>query len=342
MIFNSIQSNRYDLHLINPLKNSKRLIAQRQGLIVKLMIDGQCGCGDAAPLLPYSNESLTAIAWALEEIKIALKHNSNYTKDDLLNLFALYAQDVPALHFALDISLYDILAKKEKLSLATYINSSNLDQVFFSYLYNGEINSSFKTIKVKFGTSSIDDDVKLLNNLYRKYNQEVTFRIDANQAYDLNDFLDLTKKIKQFNIQYIEEPLSSLDIHNLKIIKDRCDIPIAIDEMIFDENYKELIESKLLDYIILKPSIYGGLKSVLELYDYIKKHNLKIILSSSLNSVIGNLADIHLASALRLSDDHGLNNHQLIREYENIAPYDKNDSVIMINQLKGLGVCLDG
>ena len=341
MIFNAIQSNRYDIDLINPLKNSQRLIKQRQGIIVQLMLDNQCGCGDAAPLLPYSNESLTEISWALEELKIALKHNSNYTKNDLLNLFSLYAQSVPALHYALDMSLYDILARKEKLPLATYLNSSNLDCVSFSFLYNGEINQSFKTIKVKFGISSIDDDIQLLNNLYHKYNHDVIFRIDANQAYDIEVFLDLIQKIKQYNIQYIEEPLSSLDIHSLKIIKDQCDIPIAIDETIFQENYKELIESKLLDYVILKPSIYGGLKSIFEFYDYVKEYNLKIVLSSALNSVIGNLADIHLASALQLPYDHGLNNYALIKAYQGLAPYNENDSMIMINDLLGLGVCIN-
>ena len=124
-------------------------------------------------------------------------------------------------------------------------------------------------------------------------------------------------------------------------IKDQCDIPIAIDETIFQENYKELIESKLLDYVILKPSIYGGLKSIFEFCDYVKKYNLKIVLSSALNSVIGNLADIHLASALQLPYDHGLNNYALIKAYQGLAPYNKNDSMIMINDLLGLGVCLN-
>lgn len=341
MVFNQIQSNRYDVELIKPFKNAQTEIKQRSGSIIKLVLDGECGCGEAAPLSPYSKESLTEVSWAFEELKIALKHNSNYTFNDLLDLFELYAKDVPSLHFALDLSLYDILAKKEKVPLASYLNSKNIENVNFSSIYNGGINKSFKTIKVKLGLHSLDKEIDLLYNLFDQYDKDITFRIDANQAYNIDEFLYLTDKLKKLNIQYIEEPLSLLNIKNLEIIKNKCAIPIAIDESIFQNNFKQFVENKLVDYAIIKPSLYGGVKSIFKLCDYFKEYNVQIILSSALHTKIGNLANIHLASALELSGNHGLNNHVFFNFDKNTIPYGPDDCKINIKNMNGLGVCLD-
>ena len=339
MVFNQIQSNRYDVELIKPFKNAQTEIKQRSGSIIKLVLDGECGCGEAAPLSPYSKESLTEVSWAFEELKIALKHNSNYTFNDLLDLFELYAKDVPSLHFALDLSLYDILAKKEKVPLASYLNSKNIENVNFSSIYNGGINKSFKTIKVKLGLHSLDKEIDLLYNLFDQYDKDITFRIDANQAYNIDEFLYLSDKLKSLNIQYIEEPLSALNIDTLQIIKEKCKIPIAIDESVFKANYKEMVEDKLIEYVVIKPSLYGGVDNIFKLCDYFKKKNIKIILSSGLHTKIGNLANIQLASALRLSENHGLNNYVFLKLDHNKMPYRSDDSSIRIKGLHGLGVC---
>ena len=109
----------------------------------------------------------------------------------LLNLFELYAGNIPSLNFALDFSLYDILAKKEKISLAKYLNPNNVNQIKFSSIYNQEVNKSFKVIKVKFGMQNIDDDITALYGLLNQYDENVKFRIDANQAYNVEEFLYL-------------------------------------------------------------------------------------------------------------------------------------------------------
>ena len=101
------------------------------------------------------------------------------------------------------------------------------------------------------------------------------------------------------------------------------------------------IENKLVDYAIIKPSLYGGVKSIFKLCDYFKEYNVQIILSSALHTTIGNLANIHLASALELSGNHGLNNHVFFNFDKNTIPYGPDDYKININNMNGLGVCLD-
>ena len=179
-----------------------------------------------------------------------------------------------------------------------------------------------------------------LSMLIEKYGDNIKFRIDANQAYSIDNFIYLCNKLKNINIEYIEEPLLTINKENLKIIKDNSNLPIAIDESIFQYNYRELVESKLIDYAIIKPSLYGGIKSIFKLVQYLKKYNIKIILSSGLHTIIGNLANIHIASALESINHHGLNNYPFFH-LDKKAPYGPNDSMINVNDLVGLGVCND-
>ena len=79
-------------------------------------------------------------------------------------------------------------------------------------------------------------------------------------------------------------------------------ISIAIDETLYQDDYKSYIESPLVDYVILKPSIFGCVEKILDFHQYTFKHNLKIVLSSSLENYIGNLATIHIASALKIEN----------------------------------------
>ena len=61
MVFNKIESNRYDIDLVKPFQNSKIKFLQRTGNVIQLFLDEECGCGEAAPLYPYSEESLSQL-----------------------------------------------------------------------------------------------------------------------------------------------------------------------------------------------------------------------------------------------------------------------------------------
>ena len=339
MIFNKIQFERYDIDLIDPLQNSQMNIAQRSGSIIKLFLDDVYGRGEAAPLLPYSNESLMEISWGLEELKSALGDNANYSENELFELFELYSNKIPTLHFALDLALYDILSIKRKISIAKYLNENNLDILKFSSIHNGPINKSFKKIKVKIGVGSLDNEISLLNDLFNEYSQDVEFRLDANQAYSIDEFLYLYNRIKHLNIEYIEEPLCKLNKKNLKIIKNECDASIAIDESLFHQQYKEFAENGLIDYAVIKPSLLGGVKSIIKMVNFFKKNNIDVIFSSALETEVGNLASIHLASALELKNHHGLNNYSFYNLDQNVMPYSKTDTSISLKRINGLGIC---
>ena len=74
--------------------------------------------------------------------------------------------------------------------------------------------------------------------------------------------------------------------------------------------------------------------------DYLEKHSIKLIISSSLQTKIGNMANINIASALNNGSSHGLNNHAFFN-YSYRMPYKREDLAYDLSKIVGLGASWD-
>ena len=69
-------------------------------------------------------------------------------------------------------------------------------------------------------------------------------------------------------------------------------------------------------------------------------YNVNIVLSSSLESSIGNMATLHLASIINNNLDHGLNIFSFYNNHRILPIYNKNSEFVEIKKCKGLGLTL--
>ena len=133
---------------------------------------------------------------------------------------------------------------------------------------------------------------------------------------------------------------SAPSIDLIKKFKKIVQIPFAIDESIIDGSYKQIVNEKLVDFAILKPSLYGSIKKFLKLKKFLELKKIRLVLSSSLETEIGNMASIHISSILGSDLNHGLNNYYFY-DYEKFVVYNKKDTKVNLNRIIGLGVCCD-
>jgi len=337
MNFYSINITSYKITLKQPLENSQNTYVSKRGFIIKLVMDGYVGYGDVSPLDNFSKENLQQISWAFEEFKMSLIENSNYDKGVFFNLIKICSEDIPSLHFALDMAYYDILSQKSSISIAKYLNPSPLNVIKMSSFFMEGFQSKNKNIKIKLLCNNIKSDIQILEKAFKSYNNKTLFRIDFNRGYNLKDTILICDFLSQFKIEYIEEPLMKMEVDQLKILKDKIDIKIGIDESIYSDNFQKLIESNCIDYAILKPSIYGGVNKILDLHQYLRVNNVNLLFSSSLENYIGNMAVINLASALKLADAHGINN-QIFYDYDADLLFNEETDKLNIDNIIGLGV----
>ena len=122
-------------------------------------------------------------------------------------------------------------------------------------------------------------------------------------------------------------------------MKQATVIPLALDETVIEGNHADLIDSNFIDYIVLKPSLFGSINAIRKFHGYLSENNVELIFSSSLQTKIGNMAEIHLASSLGLCVEHGLNNHKFFKGCDYL--YGKNDHICNLQSVIGLGVCWD-
>ena len=343
MKIKTINCKSYTLTLKQTLQNAKNQYSKKDGFIIEIITDHEIGYGDISPLQGFSKETIQEIGWTFQAFLKTIDFNIDYSFDEILDLVEIHCSEIPSLHFAMDTALYDIKGKKHNMPISKLLNPKCNNQIKLSSIYlHGNVIKKLgvNCIKYKLGMRPIDQDIKILHSI-SKHNPSIKFRFDANQCYTLEIFITIYQQLKSFNIDYFEEPIKKPDKNILQKIKKQSNTNIAIDESIHDgNNYASWIRAGLIDVVIIKPSIFGGYKKILTLCQLCKQHQIKIILSSSLESSLGNMATMHLAAAIENNHEHGLNIYDFYDHFIASPIYTKNQSSVTFNQITGLGLRL--
>jgi L-alanine-DL-glutamate epimerase-like enolase superfamily enzyme len=204
-----------------------------------------------------------------------------------------------------DMALYDILSKSSGVPLYEYLGGEKksiktnltislttpekmLQDSILAY------EDGFEILKVKVG-KDINDTVETIK-LIRLALPNIIIRVDANQAWDEKSSLAIIDKIYDFNIELIEQPVLANDLTALKNITAHSAIPILADESLFClEDAVNICENKLANYINIKLMKTGGIYSAKKIVAVAKKHDVKIMMGSMLESVISISAGVHFA-----------------------------------------------
>lgn len=183
------------------------------------------------------------------------------------------------------------------------------------------LENNFRCIKFKIGVDYFDSSEKLLQRL-RDANPDITIRVDANGAFDLNQAKAVLKSLKRLNVHSIEQPLAVGKWTETNELASDDLIPIALDEeLIFCEKDRreELIETSLANYIVLKPSLLGGFESSDHWIRLAKKRKIDFWITSALEGNIGLQAIAQYAAVQNIDMPQGLGTGSL---YLNNFPSD--------------------
>jgi len=174
-----------------------------------------------------------------------------------------------------------------------------------------KLKSGFTTIKLKIGAIDFNQEIKLLDSIRKEFSaDEIELRVDANGAFYPTDALEKLKRLSDFDLHSIEQPIKVKQWSEMASLCDKTPLPIALDEEligVFSNNEKkELIKTINPQYIILKPSLIGGFHGCNE---WIKISNTNTIgwwITSALESNIGLNAIAQFTYSLGVSIPQGL------------------------------------
>jgi o-succinylbenzoate synthase len=166
------------------------------------------------------------------------------------------------------------------------------DKAFMEKQIKEKIENGFDTIKLKIGAIDFDDELDLLSSIRKNFSEkEITLRLDANGAFLTESALENIKRLSEYKIHSLEQPIKAGQWQEMANICERSPVPIALDEEligIFDSHSKKaLLECIKPQFIILKPSLVGGFSGSLEWIVLAGARNIPWWITSALESNIG-------------------------------------------------------
>lgn len=184
----------------------------------------------------------------------------------------------------------DFAAGKQKIPINGLIWMGDVD--FMLQQIDKKIEEGFSTLKMKIGAINFDSEIKILQSIRKKYSkEEITLRVDANGAFSLDTALDKLTILAELDIHSIEQPITAGQWSKMHHLCMKSPLKIALDEELIgihdSANKKKLLETIQPAFIILKPSLHGGIAGCQEWIKLAEMQNIDWWITSALESNIG-------------------------------------------------------
>ena len=220
----------------------------------------------------------------------------------------------PALHWmkghrmakhAIETALLDAQLRASNTSFAQYLGSTKtevpsgvsvgiMDSIpellgfVEDYLKQGYVR-----IKLKIEPGWDYEAVKAVRDTF---GWDIPLQVDANTAYTRNDF-DLLKRLDEFNLLLIEQPLNEEDILGHRKLADYIETPVCLDESIVSaDGAADAIEMGAVEIINIKPSRVGGYIESKKIHDVAVANSIPVWCGGMLETGIGRAANLALAA----------------------------------------------
>ena len=166
------------------------------------------------------------------------------------------------------------------------------DKSFMKQQIKDKLTAGFSCIKLKIGAIDFEKELELIKSIRTEFDSEtIEIRVDANGAFKPNEALEKLKRLSDYNLHSIEQPIQQGQLHEMTQLCAETPLPIALDEEligVFSVTKKAfLLQTIKPQYIILKPTLVGGFKGSQEWIDLAESNNIGWWVTSALESNIG-------------------------------------------------------
>ena len=185
-----------------------------------------------------------------------------------------------------------------------------------------KIGQGFHCIKLKIGAIEFEKELDMVRGIRDRFSRsELELRVDANGAFKYEEALYKLELLAQYAIHSIEQPIKANQWGNMAELCRESPLPIALDEELIGINMPEM-KANVLNiikpaYIVLKPSLHGGMHGVREWVEIANEQGIGSWITSALESNVGLNAIAQLAADIYGTDNtmaQGLGTGQLFTD----------------------------
>lgn len=208
-----------------------------------------------------------------------------------------------------------------------------------------KIRKGFRLIKLKIGAIDFEEELRLLTYIREHFSKEqMELRVDANGAFSTTDALSKLERLAQLEIHSIEQPIKAGQWKEMARLTAQTPLPIALDEELIGINTldekKALLDMIRPQYIILKPSLHGGIVGCEEWIKEAEARNIGWWITSALESNIGLNAIAQWTATLHPTLPQGLGTGMLFEDNIEI-PLEIREDQLWFNPNKPDTICID-
>ena len=165
-------------------------------------------------------------------------------------------------------------------------------EAFMKQQIQAKVEEGFTCIKLKIGAIDFQTELDLLKSIRTHFSaDEIELRVDANGAFTPIDAMEKLKRLSEFNLHSIEQPIKQGQVEEMAKLCELSPLAIALDEEligVFDVTDKyDLLQMIQPQYIILKPTLVGGFHGSNDWIEAAENSKIAYWITSALESNVG-------------------------------------------------------
>lgn len=299
------------LHFLQPAGTSRGVYNTRLSFYLKLTSDEQpdvVGVGECATLPDLSCDAMPPNDY---ERKLRT-FCDEYERTGVIDYEAMRAY--PSMLFGLETAVAQFNAKgslnffdtpfgrgEEGIPINGLVWMGTFEEMFERL--EAKLKAGFRCIKIKIGAIDFDRELQLIRHIRSTFSRnDVELRVDANGGFTPEEALSRMEALVQYDIHSIEQPIKQHQWTEMARLCTTTPLPIGLDEELIGVNERqkkiELLDTIRPQYIVLKPSLHGGMAGTAEWIQLARERNIGSWITSALESNVGLNAIAQLTASI--------------------------------------------
>ena len=307
---------RYNLIFKSPGTTSRGTLYEKPSWILRLSdkASGKTAYGECGPIPGLSPELEENYEEILDEIILSINSGDFPEPADF--------QKYPSIQFGLEMLRIDFETGGNRVLCPSAFTRGEDEIPINGLIWMGDrenmltqikhkLEEGFNVLKLKIGGLSFEDELSIIGLIRREYKPEnLEIRTDANGSFEPGNALERLKRLSDFYIHSIEQPIKAGQWDEMAGIAAKSPVPVALDEELTGIHDRQFMKKMLATikpaYIIIKPSLTGGFEKSQEWINIAENEGAGFWITSALESNIGLNALAQWSYTLNGNIIHGL------------------------------------
>ncbi len=275
-------------------------------VIIEIITDEAIGIGEASPSTFVLGETPEHVVSTLELFRKNLINQDASNMNEIIKKLDKIVVRNESSKAAIDFALFDLFGRLTKRPVVNLLGSNRFSMITDITIGIEDLNDTvkdalsytklgFKALKIKVGIDPFYD-IERIKAVRENVGNNIQIRLDANQGFNFTQARWFINKIKDLDVEFIEQPLPEWDLVKISELRKVSSVPIMLDESVKNiRDFYNALKESACDLINIKLMKTGGIKKAMSLADFALSQNIDFMVGCMSEASLGISAGMHFA-----------------------------------------------